>query len=322
MKKILVILGPTSSGKTDLALDLAKQFNGELISVDSRQVYKGLDIGTGKLPSLKFKAMPEGRQVKSSKFDGYWVMDGVKIWMYDVALPKDRYDVSKYLIDVQKVLEGIFKRGKSPILVGGTGLYLKAILEGFNNLKRSVDLSLRKSLEKLSLTGLQERLKQLAPKVFEELNNSERNNKRRLVRKIEGRGRRLKVEGERKDWQVLKVGLTADREILNKRIDERVVDRVEQGMIEEAKSLNKNGLTFDRMRELGLEYKCLADLLEGKIEEEEFIKILQTKIHKYAKRQMTWFRNQEKDIWWVDITSDNFESQVEKKVSDWYNSSN
>lgn len=328
MKKILVILGPTSTGKTDIALSLAKKFNGELVSADSRQVYKGLDIGTGKMPGKEFRVKNE-----ELRGEGFWEIDGIRIWMYDVADPVQRYDVSQYIKEAHKVIEDILERGKLPIVVGGTGLYLKALFVDLNKIQSPVDLNLREELEKLTSSELQQKLSHLAPEVFEGLNNSEGNNKRRLIRIIErqqlsssDKSEKLRITQNNSEkaveWGVLKVGLKTEREVLNKKIDERVLNRIEQGMVEEAESLYKKGLSLERMRELGLEYKYLAELIEGKIKSEEFVDVLQSKIHQYAKRQMTWFRNQEKDVLWFDTLSEHFVSEVEKKVSGWYNSTN
>lgn len=314
MKKLLVILGSTATGKTDLALSLAKKYNGELISCDSRQVYKGLDIGTGKLP---------GKEVKVKKDDGFWEMDGVKVWMYDVADPKGQYTVYDYEKLSRKIIDDIIKRGKLPIIVGGTGLYLKALLEGLPNLRIPVDEKLRGELEKLSLEEVQKRLKSLSPAAFDKLTESDKKNPRRLLRSIElismygyvQTHQKSKVKSQKYD--TLKIGLTAPRQVLNDKINLRVLSRLNQGMVEEARELNKNGLSFERMKSLGLEYGELAKFLGREISREEFIKTLQTKIHQYAKRQMIWFKKV-KNIFWFDITSTNYQQEVEKNVYFWY----
>lgn len=306
MRKLLVILGPTATGKTDLALQLAKKFNGELVSCDSRQVYKGLDIGTGKYPSKKSK-------IKRQK--NCWEINGIKIWMYDVEAPKKQYTVFNYVKDANKVIEEILKRKKLPIVVGGTGLYLKALLYGLQNLAIPIDIKLRKVLEKLSLQKLQNKLQILSPKKWEKMNNSDRQNRRRLIRQIEisftseeslpfdfAQGERATIRGGLSfKYDVLIIGLTASRDVLYKRADERVLARIKQGMIEETIKLHKKGLSFRRMRQLGLEYGVLADYLDGKIKDtNELIKIMQGKIHGYIRRQLTWFAK-EKDVHWFNI---------------------
>ncbi len=317
MNRVLVILGSTSTGKTDLALSLAKKFNGELISCDSRQVYVGLDIGTGKLPDGK---------VSVQKGNGFWILDEVKVWMYDVADPKKQYDVSKYISKANKILEKIENQGKLPIIVGGTGLYLKGLLYGFSNLEIPMDKKLRKKLEELSLEELQKRLQKLYLERWIIMNSSDRQNPRRLIRAIElvtvKPSKKFKIYDLRfKNFNILKIGLTAPREILYKRIDERVEKRIKMEMIEEAGGLYKDGLSLIRMRQLGLEYGVLADYLEKKIIKEQLITILQRKIHAYARRQETWFKK-EKEISWFDITEENYTSKVENLVAKWYYQAN
>lgn len=315
-KKILIILGPTSSGKTDLAIHLAKKFNGEIISCDSRQVYKALDIGTGKLPSQNSK-------VSFKKYDKYWEVEGVKIWMYDVANPTKRYDVSKYSKDARKIVEQITKNKKLPIIVGGTGLYLKALIYGLTNLKISTNKKLRKELEKLTLNSLQNKIKKISINKWESLNESDQKNPRRLIRAIElavlsPEQTEKNFNGLVKEYEILKIGLSAPRNILNKRIDLRVDQRLNEGMIKEAELLNKEGLSIKRMKELGLEYGVLADYLSGKITKDELVENLKIKIHQYAKRQMTWFKK-DLDISWFDVTKKGWIEKVEKRILDWYN---
>ncbi len=316
MKKILVVLGATSTGKTEVALQLARKFDGELVSCDSRQVYRGLDIGTGK--------------------------DGANAWMYDVADPKKQYSVFDYVKDANNIIEDILNRGKLPIIVGGTGLYLKALLEGMPNLGIPVDEKLRKQLSNLTLKQLQLRLQKSDPVRWSGMNSSDSQNPRRLIRVIEiatlslrGVKRRgnLKRIGKiatlitprvlptlwwRARNDILKIGLTAPRQILYQRIDGRVISRINQGMIDEARRLHEKGLSFERMRRLGLEYGVLADYLDNKIKsEEELIKILQGKINGYARRQIAWFKK-ENNVIWFDITDPNFPEKLEKEAAKWY----
>ena len=325
--KLLVILGPTSTGKTDLAIKLAKKINGEIVACDSRQVYVGLDIGTGKLPSGRWK----GEDGRGKKGKGFWEMDGVKVWMYDVADPSRQYTVYDFVKDANKAIDDIAKRRKLPIIVGGTGLYLKALMEGLPNLAIPVDPKLRKELERLSLDELQKKLEEVSPQRWGKMNNSDRHNPRRLIRAIE-----IVIQTEAADkvdinatavdlmstadYDVLKIGLSATRQILYQRIDERVVERIDQGMIEEARQLHELGLSFKRMRQLGLECGILADYLEGKItSEQKLVKILQGKIHGLARRQITWFKK-EKNILWFDILDKNYIIRIEKMVRKWYDS--
>ncbi len=331
MNKVLVILGPTSTGKTDLALTLAKKFNGELVSCDSRQVYVGLDIGTGKMPGvdLRFK----NKDLRIKKGNNWWEIGGIKIWMYDVISPKRQYTVFDYVKDANKAIDKIIKKGKQPIIVGGTGLYLKGLLYGFPNLGIPVDKKLRNNLEELTLEELQKNLQGFSIQRWEKMNSSDRQNPRRLVRAIELtisslRGARRRSNplnilprpfGPRND--ILKIGLTTSREILYKRIDERVVSRINEGMIDEAIRLYKDGLSLKRMRQLGLEYGVMADFLEIKISRDQLIETLKVKIHHFAKRQETWFKK-EKDINWFDIAKKNYINKVENLVAKWYYQAN
>lgn len=316
MKKILVILGPTATGKTDLALQLALKVKGELVSADSRQIYKRLDIGTGKIPSTGRWKIEDGR----------WVVNGIPIHMYDVVSPRKQYTVAGYVKDAARVIGDIRKRGKLPIVVGGTGLYFKALLDGLPNLSIPIDRKLRRELEKLSINQLQEKLKKSSPIKWESMNYSDRQNPRRLIRAIEleissRRSPYLHLRGGFASYDILKIGLSANREILYKRVDEHVISRINQGMIEEAKKLYKNGLSLKRMRQLGLEYGVLADYLDGNIRgvqgDQGLIKIIQGKIHGYIRRQLTWFKK-EKDVLWIDITGKDFYYKVENTVAKWY----
>lgn len=326
MDKMLVILGPTATGKTDLAIKLAKKYNGELVACDSRQVYKGLDIGTGKMPGSGKWEVRRGIMK--------WEVGGARIWMYDVVSPKKQYTVADYVKDADKVIRGIGRRDKLPIIVGGTGLYLKALVEGLPNLSIPVDKKLREKLEKLSLAKLQEKLKSLSPTRWKNLNQSDRQNPRRLLRSIEiasmngyavnGWG----FWGIQGEFNVLKIGLTAPREVLYERVDLRVLSRITQGMVDEAKKLQENGLSPKRMRELGLEYGVLADYLDGKIRKIEgdmgLVRIMQNRIHGYVRRQLTWFKEEKdlpagrQDINWVDITDKNYYDKVDNLVAKWY----
>lgn len=316
MRKLLIILGPTATGKTDLALYLAKKFNGEIVSCDSRQVYVGLDVGTGKMPNGQW--IIDNGQLK--KGQGSWEMNRVKIWMYDVVGFKKQYSVYDYVKGANLVIGEISKRGKLPIIVGGTGLYLKALLEGLPNLAIPVDQRLRRQLLKLSKEELQQKLQKFSFKRWQGMNESDRENPRRLVRAIELAISDHEIDPSlvARDDNVLKIGLTAKRDVLYKRVDERVVSRINQGMIEEAKALHAESLALKRMRQLGLEYGVLADYLEDKIQSADiFIKTLQQKIHGYLRRQLTWFKK-EKEVFWFDITNKKYPGNVEKRVSKWY----
>ena len=340
LKKLLCIVGPTATGKTDLGISLAKKLNGEIIACDSRQVYKGLDIGTGKLPTNK-PPLPfdeskgkyldigtgklPGNDVLIERKDRYWIIDGIPVWGYDMVLASSQYDVWQYVKDIKEIIDDVVSRRKLPIIVGGTGLYLKGLLRGFKQMEIPIDLELREELEALSLEEVQNKLKKLNEEYFSSLNTSELHNKRRLIRKIEielpkdaGKENNA-VGGIEVNFDVLKIGLETKREVLYKRIDTRVERRVFAGMIQEAEQLHENGLSFERMRDLGLEYGMLADYLEGpNLTKKEFVERLQFKIHQYAKRQLTWFKA-DAEIKWFDIMEKDFQEKVEDYVLGWYN---
>jgi tRNA dimethylallyltransferase len=317
-KKILCIVGPTATGKTDIGLSIAKKFSGEIIACDSRQVYTGLDLGTGKDAS-------DNQLV--SKHHGYWLIDGIKIWLYDVAHYQQQYSVSDYIKDATSAIYSTTREFKLPIIVGGTGFYLDGLLYGVDSDQIPADENLRKNLLDMDLKKVQQMLFQLDEDYFNSLNNSEKNNQRRLIRKIEILQYRqknpeliLEKKGLSKEFQLLKIGLTADKKVLDKRIDQRVFKRVEQGMLEETEILHNKGLTYPRMRQLGLEYGVMADYFEGIIKSKnQFVFVLQQKIKQFAKRQLTWFKR-DKEIVWIDITEKNYLQKVEKLVQAWYNS--
>ena len=315
-KRLLIILGPTSTGKTDLALYLAQKFGGELISADSRQVYKKLDIGTRKYSGLESRI---------EKANNYWQIRGIKIHMFDVISLKRQYTVADYIKTASQVINRVWDQCKLPIIVGGTGLYLKALTEGLSNLEVPVDKDLRKLLEKLSKKQLQNKLQEVSQDKWESLNNSDRENPRRLIRAIELT--MIKPSSEKKlstlelairNANILKIGLTSSKKVLYQRVDKSVVSRIKQGMIEEAENLYKKGLTLNRMKQLGLEYGVLADYIKGDIKnKKELETILKGKIHNFLRRQLTWFKK-EKNIEWFDVSNKNSINKVEELVSIWY----
>lgn len=314
-RKVLVILGPTAVGKSDLAIVLAKKFNGELVACDSRQIYKGLDIGTGKEISGKYKVV---------KGEGFWEVNGIKIWMYDLRLPQEQFNLKGYIDRASLVVEDILNRGKLPIIVGGTGLYLKGLLGGLG-LEVEKDKDLREELEKLSAEELQGKLKMLSPTDLEKMNLSDRWNKRRLIRKIEQfmygyvDTQNQEPKSKSQNWDVLKIGLTAPRPFINGKIDSRLDARFNQGLITEGERLLENGVSLKRFKELGLEYGVLADYFEGRISKDGILERLKLKNHQYAKRQMTWFKK-EMGINWFDITEKEL-GDVERLVIEWYDPS-
>ncbi|MDP3962333.1 MAG: tRNA (adenosine(37)-N6)-dimethylallyltransferase MiaA [bacterium] len=278
MKKILVILGPTATGKSDLAVKLAKKFKGEVISADSRQVYEGLDIGTGKITKKE--------------------MGGVPHHLLDVADPKKQFSVVKYVRHAEEIIEDIIHRNKLPIICGGTGFYIQALVDGIILPEVPPNPELRKKLSKKTSSELMKILKKLDPKRASGIDS---HNSRRIIRAIEIAGVLGKVPPIRKilKYDPLFIGLDLPAEDLRKKIKIRLEKRLKKGMLEEARKLHKDGLSWKRMNELGLEYRYLALYLQKKITLDEMNKKLETEIWHYAKRQMTWFKK-DKRIKWFD----------------------
>jgi len=275
MNKLLIISGPTASGKTSLGFSLAKKFNGEIISADSRQVYKGMDIITGK------EEDPD-----------------IKTWLLSVVDPDEDFSVSDFYRLAWEAVNDIWKRGKLPIIVGGTGFYIKALLDGIGTMGIAPDQKLRDKLDALSVEELAKRLQKVDPKRWENMNISDRKNPRRLVRAIEVAGK-LTVNNEQLTVNSLWIGLTAPFPLLYERIDKRVDERIKMGGIEETKNLAKK-FGWDVYSMTGQGYRELRGFVEGKISFEEAVKRWKFAEHKYARKQMTWFKK-EKRIVWVDI---------------------
>lgn len=325
-KRLLVICGPTATGKTSLALSLAKKFKGEIISADSRQVYKGMDIGTGKdLPvNLKFEKNNPLRG-RNSKLGGSYEVAGVPLWGYDLVSPKEGFSVADYIRFARGGLAGIWKRGKLPILVGGTGLYIKGVVDGIPTAKFPKNEDLRKNLRDKSVDELFEMLAQLDPIHAGSMNTSDRKNPRRLIRAIEIATWKLKVgswklknEGGSWNASVLFVGLTAQKEYLAKKIEMRVDVRIREGFEDEIKKLIKDGVSWENQSMDSLGYRQWRKYIEGEKTKEEATQDWKREEKKYAKRQLTWFKRDSR-INWFDITGDNYQKSVEFMVKKWYN---
>lgn len=250
-------------------------------------------------------------------------MDGISIHMYDLVSPKRQYSVVDYVKDADRVIKDIVRRGKLPILVGGTGLYEKAIVNGLSSLAIPVDKKLRNKLIKLSKEQLQRKLEKIDQKKWAGMNNSDKNNPRRLVRAIE-----LVISTHRENpltyptdvgliFDVLKIGLIASKDILYEKINKQVYKWIEEGIIDEIKNLIKHGVFKKRIQQIGLQYAVILEYLDNEISKEELIEKMQTKVRQYAKRQITWFKK-EKNILWFDITRRDYLNKVEKLISAWY----
>lgn len=279
--KIIVVIGPTATGKSALAVMLAKKHNGEIISADSRQVYKGLNIGSGKI----------------TKSD----MAGIPHFMLDVANPKNRFTVAEYQTLALKQIENIIARGKMPIICGGSGFYVEALIEGVVFPDVPPNAKLRKQLEKKPANTLLKMLDSLDPSRARKIDP---NNERRLIRAIEIATTLRKVPEftrvKRNTWDTLWIGLFAEKKLLQDLIHQRLLSRLKDGLVKEVANLHKNGLSWRRMEELGLEYKFVAKLLKKEISESEFLAQLESSIWHFSKRQMTWFKRN-KQINWFNI---------------------
>ncbi len=320
MNKLLVICGPTSTGKTSLAIKLAKELNGEIISADSRQVYKGMDIGTG-------KDLPRNSEliINNLKLGGYYKIQGTKIWGYDLIDPKKEFSVAQYLKIAHHVIDDISGREKLPILVGGTGLYIKGVIDGIGTADIPKNNKVRKNLEGKSADELYENLSQLDSLKAGSMNSSDRKNPRRLIRAIEVAQYQLTKKAISpvhhtigNKFDVLYIGLTAPQVFLEERIDKRVKDRVEKGIKKEVEKLLKSGVGWDKQAMMAMGYGLWRDYFEGDVPEEIVIDEWARDEKKYAKRQITWFKKDER-IKWFDVTNSEYPNNVEILVKTWYN---
>ncbi|MEW6407294.1 MAG: tRNA (adenosine(37)-N6)-dimethylallyltransferase MiaA [Patescibacteria group bacterium] len=277
-KKLIVILGPTASGKSDLAVKLAKKFNGEVVSADSRQVYRGMNLGTGKITKKE--------------------MQGVAHYLLDVARPKRRFTVAQYQKFAFLMISKIFKKEKIPILCGGTGFYIQSVVDGIVIPRVPPNWKLRKKLEKKDPKQLYKMLKKLDPARAKTI---EKKNPRRLIRALEIVIKTKKpVPSFKKNppqYPVLILGIKKSTQELALRIKSRLKKRLRRGMIAEVKKLRKFGLSWRKLEDFGLEYRWIARYLQKKISRGEMIERLQKDIEHFSKRQMTWFRRDQRIFW-------------------------
>lgn len=282
MEKLVCIAGTNASGKSSLGIELACKFGAEIVSADSRQVFKGLDLGSGKVTKEEMKGVPHH--------------------LLDVAEVNEFFSLSHFQTLAYNAIDDITARGKRAFLVGGTGLYINAVVDGYNLTQAPPDDKLRKELEEKSLEELEQIIRSYDATVLERLDV---HNKRRMERAAEKliAGVPMNLPSIRR-YDTLVLGVTWNRKVLHKRIEERLDRRFEQGMIDEVRNLIDNGATDEFLYKLGLEYRFILNYLRGRYTSfEEFRAELFTAIRQLAKEQMTWFRKR-KDIKWLDMEGD------------------
>ena len=283
--KLVVILGTNASGKSGLGIELALRYGAEIVSADSRQVFRGLDLGSGKVTKEEMKGVPH--------------------FLLDVAEPGDFFSLKEYQELAYKAIDDILSRGKQPFLVGGTGLYVNAVADGYELSDAPVDAKLRAKVEAMSLKDLQTFI---SDKLGEVPDTLDMKNKRRLERAAEKifQGKPLNLESIKR-YDTLCLGVTWEREKLYKRIEERLDRRLCEGMIEEVEGLMARGVSDDFLYRLGLEYRYIMLYLRGRFKDrEEFRAKLFMEIRHLAKEQMTWFRKR-KDVHWLNMEADPIE---------------
>lgn len=288
LPKIIVIVGPTASGKTALSLELAKKYNGEIVNADSRQIYRGMDIGTAKI-----------------EFDGAdFMADGVKHHLVDVVGPDEEFSLAHFKKAAREVISDVLSRGKLPIIVGGTGLYIQAIVENLDIPAIAPDLKLRAGLEKTDVDELAGMLKDSDPEAYKRIDLK---NPRRVIRALEiamsEKSGLIKKAGKlAPEYDVLQIGMQITREELIKRIDRRVDEQIEHGLVEEVRGLSKR-YPWNLPAMSGIGYKQIGYYLNGKMPLSEAIELIKRDTRRYAKRQMTWFKR-DKNIRWINDTAE------------------
>lgn len=314
----LIICGPTATGKTSLGIKLAQKFNGEIISADSRQVYKGMNIGTGKgllNPGSQYQVVSINGMTT-----GYFLDGSVKIWGYDLVEPNQPFSVAEYRELMVPTIEDIWKRKKLPIIVGGTGFYIEALVNPPKTIGIKSDQNLRQELEQLSVSQLQNKLRTLDKIRLERMNQSDRNNPRRLIRAIEILTTESSTPGlltPGLKCHKLYVGLTASKKVLKERVIKSVENRAAEVFTQEIIQLETDNFDWSSPAASATGYKEWKAYLDSRMSLEEAKEEWVTREHQYQKRQLTWFRKKDK-IHWFDILDSELETSVEALVQAWY----
>lgn len=314
LNKLIAILGPTASGKSNLAINLAKKFNGEIINADSRSFYKGLTIGTAK-PDKDDRVLKSQKWIRNFKKNGPIVSKKVIHWLIDIASVKDPISVGIYKPIAYEVIDDILSRKKVPFLVGGSGLYSRAVLENFSIPIVIPDYELRKKLEKFSTKKLAEKFKKLDPLSVQYL---DLNNRRRLIRAIEVVTHTGKpyFQLERNygiPYSVLKIGIKTDGEQSAKKINNRVKEMIKEGWLKEVERFHKEKLDKTVIFQNTIGYPQLLKVLKGEMSMHDAIYEIQLKTRQFSKRQRTWFKK-EKGIVWIKN-----QKQAESKIKRFLN---
>ena len=279
LPKLIVIEGTNASGKSALGVELASRFGGEIVSADSRQVFERLDLGSGKITPEEMRGVPHH--------------------LLNVRKPGEFFSRADFQRLSYEAIDGIIARGNVPFLVGGTGLYVDAVADGYVLSEKATDLDLRAELETYDTPALYEMLKEKLPDT-----DVDPKNRHRVMRLLEKLAAGDVAPGTKSPrYSLLKLGVTWPREILKQRIDERLERRLREGMVEEVKSMLDDGVSEEFLVKLGLEYKYLTWYLTGKIGYEQMVEELGNAIKRFAKRQMTWFRRDPRIIW-LDMNED------------------
>ena len=316
MKQMITILGPTASGKTPIAAHLAATIGGEIISADSRQVYRRMDIGTGK-DLADYVVRREGVRREGEKESGEKESRKVPYHLIDICEPGTKYNLFEYQQDFFDAYQDIQSRGAVPILCGGTGLYIEAVLKGYQLSPVPQNQALRDSLEGKSLEELTTVLTDLKARNGSNMHNTtDVDSCQRAIRAIEIETYNLEHPTPRRELPPVDsiiIGVDIDRELRREKITRRLKARLEDGMVDEVKALLDEGIPADDLIYYGLEYKFVTEYLVGKLSYDEMFTRLEIAIHQFAKRQMTWFRGMERrgfKINWIDATL-----PMEEKIS-------
>ncbi len=294
--KIVVVVGPTASGKTALAINIAKKFSGEVISSDSRQVYTGLDIGTEKVTPEEMSNIPHH--------------------LIDIVEPKIIYTAFDFKKDAEKAIQDIQQRGKLPIIAGGTFFYLDILLGRIKTPKVPPNPELRVELEKLDTASLYKRLEALDPRRASTIDSQ---NHRRLIRAIEianSLGEVPKLKSIDCPYEVLMIGINTDKQELRTRLRKRAEEALTKGLVEETEQLLKTGVSRERLSEIGLEYRVVLDYLDNKLSPEELIQKLEEKNWQYAKKQLLWLKNDESIEWFNPEQAEDILNRVAEWLQD------